>query len=186
MKPGPTAILAALLCPLSLFAAGQTLIVDKARSSVDVDVEATFDSFVGHFVDFEADVTVEGSVIDRVSGQFHFLLADLKTGDGERDAELYRWQQNDRFPDGIFTLVGLQPDEDGQFVANGRLKFHGTERDVSFPVRIKPEKKVLTVEGEAKMDTRDYGLPVYRRFLIFTVNPIVRVRFRIMGRLAPQ
>jgi polyisoprenoid-binding protein YceI len=71
-------------------------------------------------------------------------------------------------------------------VAKGKLKFHGTERDVSFPVKIKLEQGILTAEGAATLDTRDYGLPIYRRFLVFSVNPIVHVRFRVTGRLAAQ
>ena len=86
----------------------------------------------------------------------------------------------------MFTLDSVAPDEAGNFVAKGRLKFHGTERAGSFPVKITIEKKVLTVEGEAELDTRDYGLPVYRRLLVFSVSPIVHVRFKITGRLVPQ
>jgi polyisoprenoid-binding protein YceI len=186
MKLAPPAILAALLWPLALCAADQTLIIDKAGSSVDVAVEATIDSFTGHFTDFDGDVSIQGGMSGSVSGQFHFLIANLKTGDSDRDKEMYRWQQSDRFPSADFSLLSLEPDADGSFVANGRLKFHGTERDVSFPVKIKLEKKILTVEGDAKLDTRDYGLPIYRRFIIFTVDPVVHVRFRVTGRLGSQ
>jgi polyisoprenoid-binding protein YceI len=186
MKLWFAATFAALLCPLALSAASQTLVVDKAASSVAVDVKATIDSFVARFTDFDAQIQVQGSIVPMVSGTIHFLFTDLKTGDDDRDQEMYKWQDNEKYPDGQFTLDSVTPDDVGNFIANGRLRFHGTEREGSFPVKINIQKKILTIEGEADLDTRDYGLPVYRKFIVFSVSPKVHVRFKIIGKLVTQ
>ena len=186
MKLTPVTILAALLCPPALGAASQTLVIDANRSSVEVGVQATIDSFSARFTGFSADLSIQGDGIERASGQVHFILASLRTDDADRDEQMYKWLENDRFPSADVTLENLVPDGRGNYVGKGKLKFHGTERDVSFPVKIKLDQGTLTVEGDATLDTRDYGLPIYRRFLIFSVNPVVHVRFRVIGRLAPQ
>jgi polyisoprenoid-binding protein YceI len=186
MKLAPAAILAALLGPVALFGANQTLAIDRARSSVEVAVEATVDSFTARFYAFDADLSIPGGGIEGVSGQVHFPLASLRTDDTDRDEQMYQWLQTARFPNAELSLASLVRDNRGNYVAKGRLEFHGTARDVSFPLKIKLDDGILTVEGDATLDTRDYGLPIYRRFLIFSVNPVVHVRFRITGRLAPR
>jgi hypothetical protein len=60
------------------------------------------------------------------------------------------------------------------------------EHEGSFPIKIDLQKKTLTVQGEADLDTRDYGLPIYRKFLVFSVNPKVHVRFKLTGKLVTQ
>jgi polyisoprenoid-binding protein YceI len=186
MKLAPVAILAVLLCPPSLGAAIQTLVIDADRSSVEVGVQATIDSFSARFTSFTAELSIQGDGVERVSGQVHFILASLRTDDIDRDEQMYKWLENKTYPTADVTFARLAPDGRGNFVAKGKLKFHGTERDVSFPVKIKLEQGILTAEGAATLDTRDYGLPIYRRFLVFSVNPIVHVRFRVTGRLAAQ
>jgi polyisoprenoid-binding protein YceI len=186
MKIPPVTILAALLCPPALGAASQTLVIDANRSSVEVGVQATIDSFTARFTSFTAELSIQGNGVEGVSGQVHFILASLRTDDADRDEQMYKWLENDKFPNADVTLANLSPDGRGNFVGKGKLKFHGTERDVSFPVKIKLEQGILTAEGDATLDTRQYGLPIYRRFLIFSVNPFVHVRFRVTGRLAPQ
>jgi polyisoprenoid-binding protein YceI len=186
MKLAPVTLLAALLCPPSVGAASQTLVIDQNRSSVEVGVQATIDSFTARFTGFTADLSIQDGGVEQASGQVHFILASLRTDDADRDEQMYKWLQNDKFPYADVTLAKLVQDGRGNFVGIGKLKFHGTERDVSFPVRIKLEQGTLTVQGDATLDTRDYGLPIYRRFLIFSVNPIVHVRFHVTGRLAPQ
>jgi len=109
--------------------------------------------------------------------------ADLKTGDAGRDAEMDEWEEIERYPDGQFTLDAVEPGGAGKFVARGRLRFHGVERDVSFPVTVAARRDTLTIAGSTSLDTRDYGLPVYRRFIIFRVDPVVQVKFRLVGKL---
>ena len=186
MKLARATILAALLCPPAPCAADQKFAVDEARSSVEVGVRAMIDSVTARFTDFDADLSVPGGNIGGVSGQVHFVLANLKTGNDERDAQMYNWLQEGSFPNGDLSIASLAPDGRGNFAASGRLKFHGTEGAASFPVKIKLEQGILTVEGDTSLDTRDYGLPIYRRFLILTVDPVVHVRFRVTGRLPPQ
>ena len=46
------------------------------------------------------------------------------------------------------------------------------------------EGRTLAIDGETMLDTRDYGLPVFRKFIFLSVDPKVRVRFHLLGKLA--
>jgi len=159
------------------------LAIDPARSAVDIDVSATADSFTVHMQRFSASIAVDGEVGNVVTADVHFRFADLKTGDDERDAEMDSWAQMEQFPDGGFTLDSAGQGDSGQYSVRGRLRLHGVERDVQIPVLVSVNPQGLVMEGTASLDTRDYGLPVYRKFFFFKVDPVVQVRFRLVGRL---
>ena len=159
------------------------LAIDAAQSAVDIAVTATVDSFAVHLGKFNAAIAVDGVIGNVVTAEFDFRFSDLKTGDAGRDAEMDEWEEIERYPDGQFTLDAVEPGGAGKFVARGRLRFHGVERDVSFPVTVAARRDTLTIAGSTSLDTRDYGLPVYRRFIIFRVDPVVQVKFRLVGKL---
>ena len=187
LRVKPSLFLFLFLAPMGLppaaIAEVQTLNVDRGKSTVEVAVKATVDSFDAQVTAFDLAIVVDGETQNVLSAQFHFTFTDLKTGDGDRDAEMYKWEGADRFPDAGFTLDSIEPATVG-YTAHGRLRFHGVERSVVFPATARAEKNVLTIDGGAPLDTRDYGLPIYRRFIFFSVNPVVQVRFHLVGKLA--
>jgi polyisoprenoid-binding protein YceI len=178
------AIYAACLLPPAIFADEQALVVDPAKSHVGIDVNVTLDSFTAHISKFASDIVLDSDFGDVTRAQITFNFADLKTGDSDRDTEMDVWAQADKFPDGAFTLSSFEPVADGQFRARGKLRFHGVERAVSFLVSVSLAKKIFTIDGDTTLDTRDYGLPPYRKYYFITANPIVRVQFHLVGKLA--
>lgn len=157
--------------------------IDLAQSRVDVAVTATMDSFVAHLTQYQPSVVLasDGSVR---SASLVFNFRDLITGKPARDKAMYEWEQIDAFPEGRFVLSALKPAADNQFTAIGRLTFHGVARDVQFPVSLSHEGTRLAIDGEATVDTREFGLPVIRKFGVLKVNPVVRVRFHLQGAAA--
>lgn len=160
------------------------LVVDSAQSHVDVAVHASVDSFIGKLTQFEPKVVVDdnGRVVSARVG-FHFR--DVVTGKGSRDTAMHKWQHTDEFPDGTFVLASLEPaaaPEKG-FVAVGRLTFHGVVRDLRFPVSVLRENGRYIIDGEATLDTREFGLPVIRMLAVLKVDPLVKVRFHLVGKV---
>ena len=175
----------ALLSGVPWAGAGERpLTVDATQSQVDVAVHVTVDSFIGKLTRFEPRVTVDddGRVVT-ASVAFHFR--DVVTGKDSRDTAMHKWQHTDEFPDGAFVLTSFEPavaPEKG-FIAVGRLTFHGVVRDLRFPVSVLRENGRYIIDGEAVLDTREFGLPIIRMLAVLKVDPQVKVRFHLVGKV---
>ncbi len=67
-------------------------------------------------------------------------------------------------------------------MAVGRLTFHGVTRDLRFPITLERDGPLYSIDGDAPIDTREFGLPVIRRLAVLKVDPLVHVRFHLQGR----
>lgn len=177
--------LGVLLLSTSLFAsaAGRTVDLDKAHSQVDVAVKATVDSFTAHLTAFDAAIVVDETSPRPLSAEFRFQFANLKTGKEGRDTEMLHWEDTTKYPVGVFTLKTISPLEGSRYTAQGTLQFHGVLREISFPVSIKSDAERWSIDGDAPLDTREYGLPVIRKFAVMKVAPVVGVHFHLQGTL---
>jgi polyisoprenoid-binding protein YceI len=174
--------LAALLAGCS-GAGAAPLLIDKPHSRVEVVVKATVDSFTGHLADYEATIDVDPATSRVNAAVFRFHIADVRTGKSERDHQMLVWEESDRFPDGSFTLSSLQAEPDGHVTALGKLTFHGIEQDLRFPASVSTDGTLFAIDGEADLDTRQFGLPVIRKFGLLKVDPLVKIRFHLQGTL---
>lgn len=173
-----------LLLALSpLAAAERPLALDSAASRVEIDVKATVDSFTATLPVYQAAIHVDGEPLHVTTASFRFHFADIKTGKPDRDDQMNAWQQSDKFPDGAFSLASLAPaaGATGGFTATGTLQLHGVTRELTFPVTIATAAGHVTIDGAAPFDTRDFGLPVIRKFALLKVDPHVTVRFHLAG-----
>lgn len=166
---------------VGLAAAERPLAVDKARSRVEIVVKATVDSFTGRLADFQPAIMVDPESGRVVAAQFGFHFADVKTGKPNRDEQMHAWQDTAQHPDGHFRLAALTPGPDGRFNATGVLTFHGVTREIAFPATVTTDRRLYAVDGEAAIDTREFDLPVIRKFGLLKVDPLVRVRFHLQG-----
>ena len=168
-----------LVLPLAVLAAERPLKVDKAKSFVDVDVSVTVGSFTGHLDDYDARVNVDDAGKIK-SAIFSFKFSDLKTGKPERDTEMIKWLGGGE-PDGRFEMGNLALTPDGQGQVSGRLVFHGVTELIEFPINVSRADGVYTITGEATIDYRNWNLKKYRRALVLTVDPEVKIRFKLVG-----
>jgi len=180
-----TLLLAAALA-LSARAAepGQRLEIDHANSLVDIMVKATVDSFTGTLDAYTADIRVDPEGGRVLTATFNFQFADVKTGKEDRDAEMHEWQETERFPSGSYRLTALTRTTEGNLTATGDLTFHGVTRTLTFPVAVTTDRQSFAIDGEVGIDTRDFGLPVIRKFLVLKVDPVVQIRFHLQGDVA--
>jgi polyisoprenoid-binding protein YceI len=163
-------------------AATRALQIDPAQSRVDIAVQATVDSFTGHLQHCDPVITLgdDGAI---VSARVPFRFRDVSTGKPKRDDAMHEWQQTDRFPDGEFDLTSLTPVQPGRFTAHGQLLFHGVKHELTFPVAVTTDHALYAIDGEAVLDTREFGLPIIRMFALLKVDPLVKVSFHLQGRL---
>jgi polyisoprenoid-binding protein YceI len=155
------------------------LAIDLLQSRIEIAVKATMDSFVGRLTAYEPTITVaEDGSIAGVRLAFHFK--DVVTGKDKRDKAMHSWQHTEEFPDGRFEMTALEL-TNGAATASGRLTFHGVTRDIRFPVAIVREGQRYSIDGDATIDTREFGLPKIRMMGLLTVDPIVHIRFHLEG-----
>lgn len=172
-------LLVPLLLPCVLLAAERPLKVDRSRSFVDVDVDAT-KNFTAHLDAYDARVLVDDVTGKIKSAVFSFKFTDLKTGNTDRDADMIKWLGGG-IPEGRFELGNLAVTPNGQGQASGRLIFHGTTERIEFPVEVTKADNTYTVKGQVTIDYRNWGLKKIRKALLFTVEPNVDVRFKLTG-----
>lgn len=182
------AICIMILLAATARAAEAPLRIDPAQSHVEIAVKATADSFVGKLERYDAAIVVDtnATAAEVVRARFAFRFADVKTGKDGRDEAMHDWQDTARNPDGAFTLAAFSTGADGRRIATGTLVFHGRAREISFPVSVTHDGDLYAIDGEATLDTRDFGLPVIKKLLVLKVDPEVKVRFHLQGRVVPE
>jgi polyisoprenoid-binding protein YceI len=174
------------MLPLAPPLAANTLILDNSSSTIEVAIKTTIGNFISKFDTFTPQLYLDPS-LGKVTGSVHFLLAELKSNNDERDMEIYTWLKTDKFPKADFVLDKVTTDfKTGASEAQGRLTIQNVERIVNFSLSVAIKNKVITIEGSSDLDTRDYGLPIYRKFYFFSAEPKVRVHFRLIGSVSSQ
>lgn len=185
MIPRFAALLAAALLLGPTLRADAALRVDPTQSHIDVVVAATVDSFTGHLNAYDPQIIL-GPGGEVKSARFSFHFRDLVTGKEKRDRAMHRWQQTDSHPDGLFVLTSVASAPDGARTAFGRLTLHGTTRDIQFPIAISRDQACYAIDGDATIDTREFGLPVIRMMGVLKVDPRIHVRFHLQGECVEQ
>jgi polyisoprenoid-binding protein YceI len=175
-----------LWLPLVMAVVGNSapVVIDMAQSHVEIAVKATIGSFMAQLQIFDLIVAATPRTGQIESAVFRSNFAAIKTGNSDRDRDMNDWQQTDRFPNVVFTLTALEPAYSGKSIARGRLRFHGVERLVSFPISIEIKAQIVGIDGDVTIDTRDFGLPVISKYYFLKVDPVVHLYFHLQGQLA--
>ncbi len=172
-----------LALPLSARATGAPLVLDYTESHLDIAVKSTVTSFIARLEKFDVAITVDPDRGRVESTAFHADLAAVKTGRTDRDHNMVVWLQANQFPQVDFELKAMDRGPDGGLTAFGRFQLHGQQHDLRFPLTVTVSKGLTIIDGTATLDTRDFGLPIIR-FWLLTVDPVVHVHFHLQGSLS--
>jgi len=175
-------IVAGALTSGPLCAAAQKLRVDPAASKVEFVARATMHSVEGRISAWQLELTMPDGAALPDSAVFTGDGLSLTTDHEKRDVEMHHWMEHDRLPTITFRLSGFSGTAPAR-VAVGTLVIHGVSLPVSFPVTITRDDARLTIAGEAVLDTTKFGLPVFRKFGLLSVDPEVKVKFSVTGTL---
>ena len=162
--------------------AGEFL-VDKAKSSIEVDVKATGHDFTAKLNKYKIKVTGSASKAHPDTVKLTWNFKDLVSAKADRDKEMLHWLEHAKLPSGSFTLSSFTKRTDGRMWAKGNLKIHGISKVVQFPVASTRKGKSLTVSGSVKIDHQNFGLKKIRKVLLLTVDPVVNIRFKLHGTI---
>jgi polyisoprenoid-binding protein YceI len=65
----------------------------------------------------------------------------------------------------------------------GTLKIHGVSHEVSFPYSVEKDSGWVTIDGTVSLDYENFKLPVVRAMAVMTVDPKLKVRFHVVGKV---
>ena len=155
--------------------------IDRQRSKVEVAVNSTIDSFVGHLEKYQAAVECEPTAALPVKADVSFSFADLKTGNKDRDAAMLKWLEYDRNQTASFHLTGWYQAGTTN-IALGNLTMHGVTIAVKMPVVIIHADAAWDISGQTVLNYTDFDLPKIRKALLLTVDSKLKVKFHLTGK----
>ena len=161
--------------------AAENVVINHSESRIEIDVSATMGSFVGHLANYDAQIDFNESTGTVNSASLAFKFSDVKTGEAKRDQHMNDWQGTEKYPNGRFEMSKLTPRAEGGYTAQGRLQLHGQVQELSFPVNILTQGHSLAIDGDAVINTEQFGLPIVRKFLALRVSPEVTIHFHLQG-----
>ena len=108
-------------------------------------------------------------------------VEQLHSGNSLQDREMWKLIDSRRFPTIAADLRSLERDgADGRYKASGDITLAGRQRRYSGNVTVARDGELLHVQGEIRLDIRDFGLQP-PRFLMLKVDPEVNIRLRLLA-----
>jgi polyisoprenoid-binding protein YceI len=157
----------------------QSRVWAEARSSIH-PIRVGTAGFEG---ELETDVR-EGQLCLSTPTRIELAVELLKSNNSLVDAELRRKLESRKHPRIEGRLREARPLPGSRCLLRGDLTLHGVSRPMEVEVLVRaPDPDTLEVEGEKTIDMRDFNLAP-PRFLIFKVEPTVRIRAKLVARRA--
>ena len=160
----------------------ESLEIDKQNSRIQVDAKATGHAFTGTLGDYTATATGDGKTNDPATFSLQWDFNDLKTGDAKRDKEMISWLGGGK-PKGSFTFKKSWSDKAGKTWAQGELTINSVSKTVTLPFAVTRNGQDVTIDGTASMDYQNFKLPIIRNMMVMTVDPQLKVRFHLVGKI---
>jgi polyisoprenoid-binding protein YceI len=163
-------------------AAAALLQIDQSKSRIEVAVNSTVSSFTGKLEKYQAAIECDLARPLPTNAQVTFDFKDLKTGVAGRDEHMLKWLQYSKNPKASFYLTDWKRNGE-ESLAQGQLTIHGVQRTIQIPVIVKRQNDTYDIEGAVSLDYRDFGLPRIRSALVFSVDPRLKIKFHLLGKI---
>jgi polyisoprenoid-binding protein YceI len=159
---------------------------NPAKSVVTFDATHQMGDFSGRAEavtgEFQADTA---DLRASITGVARVRVAVLRTGNDNRDRDMRKVLDVDRFPEIRFTIGGVEPSfnsvtssADTLITIKGGLAVRGVERPVTFLARVRLRDDRIWVRGESRIRLTDFGIKPPSR-LFFRVGDDVTIGFDI-------
>lgn len=174
------------------FDRAQRLVVIPSLSRVGFDARSTLHDFTGttSAVEGELDACLARPA-EGCRGRLSVQASGLDTQSEGRDEAMREHLDVERHPTIEFEWTAFEAqavDAGAQTLrgtARGRMRVRGEARDFAMPVRVAVDaSRRVTVEGEATLDLRDFGVPVPNKLGMISMESEVRVWIALRLRAA--
>jgi polyisoprenoid-binding protein YceI len=163
-------------------------VVQTAASTLDFDTKSTLHAVHGkasQLSGFLDALCEDGALALDPPPKMHveFPIERLVSGNGLQDKEMWKLLDSKRNPLIRADLRELQASSGTNYAASGEITMCGRSRKYDGTLTVVCSGDEITVSGSVKVDIRDFGIQP-PRFLMFTVQPEVNVRLRLLARLS--
>jgi polyisoprenoid-binding protein YceI len=110
--------------------------------------------------------------------------ADLGNSDMNEAVRDPEWFDLKKFPDAVFLATDIRRSDGGRFVAHGKLRIKGIEKDVSVPFAWAAAGDGAVMEGELTLTRTDFSVGTGDWSKDDTVALDVKVKFKVKLRKA--
>ncbi|HKU82215.1 MAG TPA: YceI family protein [Candidatus Tumulicola sp.] len=163
--------------------------VSPGESSLEVEARSTFHpvrasvkALAGYVqAAWDADGTLAAS--PEPAMHVEFPVDRVSSGNALQDREMLKMIDARRFPKVAADLRGIAPTAAGRYQATGDVTLAGRVRRYQGEFSIAGDGGRVSVEGELSVDVRDFGI-VPPSLLVLKVDPILRIRLRLVARKA--
>ena len=118
--------------------------LDKAHSSVNFTIDHFVTPIHGKFDDYNIDINFDPENLEDSKINVSIQVASVKTGWEPRDKSLQTsdWFDTDKYDAISFESSKIISKGDGNYVAEGKLKIKGVEKDVELPFSLLGIKQI--------------------------------------------
>jgi len=164
-------------------------IIDPAQSHLTFDGTVMNMPFTGGFKKFSSDIIFDPANL----AQSHVAVTVDMTSEtvDDKDAAEYittkDWLDIAEFPEAKFETASFTAVDNTHYIAHGKLTLRSTALplDLPFTLNFSPDKKSVTMQGEATINRMDFGLGATGDWRDpKTVGPAVRVHVALAARRA--
>ncbi|MCS7244847.1 MAG: YceI family protein [candidate division WOR-3 bacterium] len=154
-----------------IFFISQTYTLLNAKSKISFFLNATLHQVNGIANSIDSKIQYDSIYI---SGYVRVVSKSLKTGNGIRDAQMYRSIKADKY-----EYIEFFPDSLVKNAIFGKLKISGIERYISVPINMKFENNFTFVSGEFKILLSDFQI-TRPKFGFIEVSDTVNISFDLV------
>jgi polyisoprenoid-binding protein YceI len=160
-----------------------------SESRVWFDADAPLHSFRGQTQAITGSFTLQQRSPPQIGdARVSIDAASLETGNSDRDADMRQdFLEVARFPTielqaiEVLTTRPTANGEDWDVVLRAQLTVHGTTREVKVPATVNLADERIAVQGQVRLDMRDYNIRV-PRLLLLPMKSEVLVGFAVVAR----
>lgn len=172
----------ALLAFLPSLLHARNFVVNEQRSEINLSVQATGHQVEGHVISFTADIDFPNREAFPESAIIRFPTDRITTDHDERDIEMLKWLEAEKYPETVFELDYWEGTGSTR-VAYGSLTLHGVTRGIQIPITLSTQGTQIVLIGDAEINTKDFRLPKIRKAMVMSVSPVVEISFKLYGTL---
>ena len=134
--------------------------IDHAQSHIRFEAEQAGATFTGAWTDWSAELRFDPRQPEVGSFDVEIRIAGVRTGDSERDETLAdpEFFDAEAHPVARYRADSFRVEDDGRFVAVGKLHVKGEAHDVNldFTVETNGDRRIL--EGRTRLDRLELGI----------------------------
>jgi cytochrome b561/polyisoprenoid-binding protein YceI len=158
--------------------------VNAKQSQLGFTTSWSGDEVLGQFNDWQADIVFSEQALDKSSIKVMVNLAQLSTGDSQRDEALATqdWFNVPQYPKAIFESKAIKKIANNRYQAQGKLSLRDKEQAITLDFSLKIKANTAIAQGTAMLDRTAFGVGQGEWAATDSIPAAVKVTFKLQAR----